>query len=116
MTAGTHNFKAEQGADFIRQITWQDADGNAIDLSGYSARMQVRREVDDSAVLLELTTENGYITLGGAAGTIDLNFPASGTTSLSSSAGVYDLELVSGGGVITRLLQGTFDVSREVTR
>jgi hypothetical protein len=29
---------------------------------------------------------------------------------------VYDLELVSGAGVVTRLVMGTFTVRREVTR
>ena len=72
MTAGLHNFKAEEGADFIRTLTWTDDADALIDLTGYTARMQVRREIDDSATLLELTTANSRITLGGTAGTIAL--------------------------------------------
>ncbi len=43
----------------------------------------------------------------------------SATTTAALTApfsGVYDLELVSAGGVVTRLLQGAATVSPEVTR
>jgi hypothetical protein len=67
--------------------------------------------------VLTLTTENAGITLGGAAGTITLSATATVTAALTAPfSGVYDLELVSGGGVVTRLLEGVATVSPEVTR
>jgi hypothetical protein len=114
--AGRYNIVIEQGATFDRLITWKDAAGSPIDLTGYSARMQLRASHTAQAVLIELTTGNGRIALGGVAGTVRLTIAAADTAALASGMCVYDLELVSGGGVVTRLLEGSCQVSPEVTR
>ena len=111
--AGTYNITADQGATFTRTITWTDGT-NPINLTGYTARMQVRATIDSTTVALELTTSNGRISLGGSAGTVTLTVPAA-TMTLDGQY-VYDLELISGSGVVTRLVQGTFTVRAEVTR
>lgn len=116
MTAGTYDIIVEQGATFTLAMTWKDSAGSAVNLTGYTARMQVRPAADSTGTLLTLTTENGRIALGGAAGTITLTVAASDTAALTAGTGVYDIELVSGGGVVTRLLQGSVTISREVTR
>lgn len=106
-----------QGASFDYSLTWQTG-GTPVDLSGYSARMQVRETVDSTAVVLSLTAGTG-ITLGGTAGTIFLEASAATMAAIDAQASnqfVYDLELVSGAGYVTRLLEGTFTVSPEVTR
>lgn len=113
--AGTYNIIADQGATFGRTITWNDADGDPVNLSGYTARMQVRSIVSSNTVALELTTENGRITLGGALGTITLTVPASAMDDIAGGNYAYDLELVNGSDV-TRLLMGSFTVRAEVTR
>ena len=56
------------------------------------------------------------ITLGGALGTVLATISATATKELTIQEGVYDLELESSGGVVTRLLQGKATISREVTR
>lgn len=115
MLAGIYNFTCEQGANFTRIITLYEPDGETpYNLTGYQARMQVRREVDESTILVELTTANGRITLGGAAGTITLNLTASVTAAINDD-GVYDLEIVSGANV-HRVLKGLFRLDYEVTR
>jgi hypothetical protein len=45
----------------------------AINLTGYTARMQVRSTLESAEALIELTTANGRIALGGSAGTITLD-------------------------------------------
>jgi len=59
---------------------------------------------------------NGRITLGGALGTISLDLTAEETAAIIWDRGVYDLELESGDGTVTRLLQGSFTISKEVTK
>lgn len=115
MTAGIYDIIIEKGATWNPIITWQNNDGTAIDLTGYSARLQVREPVTASTTLISLTSGSG-ITLGGTAGTIALLLSATDTAALSFEKGVYDLELVSGGGIVYRLLQGRVNVSSEVTR
>jgi hypothetical protein len=116
MTAGNYDFSIEQGASFSRVLTWKDAAETPINLTNYTARMQLREALDASAVLLSLTTENGRIALGGALGTIALSISAVDTAALSKELMKYDLELVSAGGVVTRLLQGNVTLNKEVTR
>lgn len=113
--AGTYNITADQGATFSRVITWKDSTGTPINVTGYTARMQVRSIVSSDSVALSLTTENGRIALGGSAGTITLTVAASDMDDVSSGTYAYDLELVSAG-VVTRLVMGSFIVRAEVTR
>ena len=110
-------FTIYQGATFRKRLRWSDkATGTPIDLTGCRARMQVRAEIGSPTVLLELTTENGGITLGGTAGTVDLYVGATATAAFAWEGGVFDLEIVHPGGDVTRLAQGTVSVSPEVTR
>ena len=105
-----------QGATFELTVTWKDSTGAAINLTGYSARMQVRETYSSASTVVSLTDASG-ITLGGAAGTIAILISATTTAALTAPfSGVYDLELVSAGGVVTRLLQGAATVTPEVTR
>ena len=115
--AGLYNIVADQGATLSRTITWKDSAKRAINITGYTARMHVRTTVDASTTLLELTTENTRLVLGGAAGTVTISVPASVTANLTPGIHVYDLELVAPvSGVVNRLIQGNFVVRPEVTR
>lgn len=116
MPAGKHDIIIEQGATFRRVITWKDSSGSPINLTGWSAKMQVRERVRDSDVVLECSTANGRIVLGGSAGTITIVAQDEVTTLLSDMRGVYDLELTSPGGEVTRLLRGSAEIIGEVTR
>jgi hypothetical protein len=87
-----------------------------VDLTGFTARMQIRETVDATAVLKSLTTENGGITLGDTAGTVDLLISATETAAFTFGNAVYDLELIDGSGIVTRLLSGNVSLSKEVTR
>jgi hypothetical protein len=95
-------------------MTW-NIDSVPVNLTGYTARLQARVDVDETDTILSLTTGAG-ITLGGAAGTISLDQSAAQTAVLPNGEYVYDLELQSSGGVVTRLLQGELNISAEVTR
>lgn len=117
MVAAVHDITIEQGATFQLNLVWKDGAGTPINLTGYTARMQVRRKYTSETALLSFTTENGAITLGGALGTIAVQGLATLTDDLPAPAGcVYDLEVISGGGIVTRLVQGGAYISPEVTR
>jgi hypothetical protein len=112
--AGSYNFTIEQGATFNLLMTWR-IDNVPVNLTGYTARLQARIDVDETDTILSLTTGAG-ITLGGAAGTITLDQTATQTAVLPKGEYVYDLELQTSGGTVTRLLQGELNISAEVTR
>lgn len=114
MLAGRYDLTLEAGATFSLTLTYKDANNAPVNLTGMTARMQLRRAANSTSSLLALTTENGRIALGGSAGTITLSIAAADTTGLSGS-GFYDLELVNGANV-ERLLEGRFRVNPEVTK
>ena len=111
MGAARYSIRIEQGATWRTVLTLTDTD-----LTGYTARMQVRASTQATAVLLELTTEDGRITIDGPVGKITLVITDDDTTGLAWCTGVYDLEITSPGGETTRLLRGRATVSPEVTR
>lgn len=113
--AGVLHITIEQGATFDPVMTWKDENGTPIDLTGYTARMHIREDIDDATYIRESTTANGEIVLGGIAGTITFAISAEATAALTFDTGVYDLELVNGNDV-TRLLRGDVTLSKEVTR
>ena len=113
--AGTYNIICDQGATFGRTITWKDSTGTPVNLTDYTARMQVRSIVSSADVAVELTTENSRIALGGVLGTITLSIPATVTDDITAGSYAYDLEMVTST-TVTRLLMGSFTVRGEVTR
>lgn len=116
MSAGTYDILIEQGATFRMSATWKDSAGAPVNITGYTARMQVRRRYNDPTILLNFSTTNGAIVLGGSAGTITITGAATVTDDVAARTGVYDLELVSADGTVTRLLEGGVTISPEVTR
>lgn len=114
--AGIYNIVADQGATLSRVITWRDSARNPYNLTGYTARMHVRSTVESASTIIELTTTNGRITLGGATGQITLTVSAADMVSLTPGKHVYDLEIVSPSGTVSRLVQGNFAIRAEVTR
>jgi hypothetical protein len=116
-TAGLYNITCEQGATFKRSMTWTDPAKNPRNLTGYTARMQVRPAVDSNIVILSLTTENSRISIDGPAGTVNLHVDDATTNNLAAGLYVYDLEIISGdSSEVTRLVEGNFLVKAGVTR
>lgn len=114
MTPGLVHFVCPQGSTFRRTLTYT-LDNVPINLSGYSARLQVREAHYSTESLISLVSGSG-ITVGGSAGTIDILINASNTSLLPAGTHVYDLEIVSSGNVVDRLIEGNFTVTPEVTR
>lgn len=112
---GNYNLTIYRGADFNTVLTWKDQANTTVNLTGYTARMMAKVTYATVTPYITLTTENGGITLGGVAGTITLSINAAATAALTTESGIYDLELVSAVGFVTRLLQGTVTLSLEVT-
>ena len=117
MPAAKYDIALEQGASFSRTITWKDSDGNPVDLTGSTARMQVRTAIANrstTAPLVDLTNGSG-ITLGGTAGTIVVNITAAQTAALKITRAPYDLFVYSVDGTAIKLLEGVVTVDPMVT-
>lgn len=117
MPAAVINLTINQGETFRQPFVWKaGSPATPVNLTGYVARMQVRSKASSATILLSLTTENGGITLGGVLGTIDFYLSDTDTSAIAWEYGVFDLELVAPSGDVTRLIQGTVTIYKEVTR
>jgi len=122
VVANQYNIVVEQGATFSLTITYKDSDGEPIDLTNTDARMEIRQEYTSESALVTLTSAAGGsgntsgIALGGVAGTIVVVISDALTGALTAPAtNVYDLELVTADGAVTRLIEGKATVSPGVT-
>jgi hypothetical protein len=115
ITPGDYDITAYQGADYDQSFTVSQG-GTALNWTGFTARLQVREAADSTATLFDLATDGYGITLGGTAGTILVAITSTQSAAVSAGSYAYDLELVSSGNQVTRLLQGAFNVVGNVTR
>lgn len=84
-------------------------------LAGYTARMQIKDRVGGTVLLSLTSAVDGGITLDDTGKVIEITITAEQAEAITWTSGVYDLELVSSGGVVTALLEGAVTVSTEVT-
>src|SRR4051794_10079454 len=121
MPATKYNLNWEQGTTATLSLTWEDEEENPIDLSGWTARMQVRQKVDSEVVLAEFTTDNG-IEINGPEGEVTVSAPVEVTNTWEwpgngpIKSAVYDLVLIDPSGEAIRLLEGKVKLSGSVTR
>ena len=111
MAAGTYNFTIEQGATFNRVLTLQE-NGSAMSLSGYSAASQFRSTHESSTVVGTITSTVS----NASAGQITLSMTATQTGAIDEGIYVYDVEITSGAGAVTRIMQGKVTLTPQVTR
>ena len=119
MTAIVHNIVVEQGATFRLPVAWKNENQTPVDITGYSAAMQIRQKPDSAQALVSLThtlTAAGQIVLGGAQGTIEIVIKHTATSQIPPGDWVYDLELTNPSGDVTRLIMGSAKVTPEVTK
>jgi hypothetical protein len=80
--------------------------------------MQVRNTYDSASTILSLSSTGASpaITISAVNGRLTIVISASTTASLVVGPKVYDLEVVQSNAEVTRLIEGQFIVSAEVTR
>jgi hypothetical protein len=88
---------------------------SAVNITGFTAAMQLRSLPNDSIAVLTLTQASG-ITIDGPTGTLAVRATAAQTAAISAGPYYYDLEITSPTGVKTRIVQGELNVNAEVTR
>ncbi len=114
MAAGKYNFLIEQGAHFNYSLDVSDDTGVSTDLTDYSGKMQIKSSVTASTSILELSSTGSYLSILNS--TISLSVPNTVTSTLTFDTAVYDLIITSPVGVVTRLLEGSVNLSTQVTK
>lgn len=105
------NLSVDQGSTFRANIDVTDSDGNDLDLSNYAVSAQLRKSYSSSVAV------NFTATISNAAnGVLEIFLSDTQTNALKAGRYVYDVEITSPGGEVTRVLEGQVEVSPGVTR
>ena len=110
--AAKANIVVDQGADFSTTITVTDANGDIVDLSGYTAEGQIRKHYTSS-------TKIDFVTSFGTPrtdGLLTLSLSAANTAAMEAGRYVYDVNLTSSGGTVSRMVEGICTVTPRVTQ
>lgn len=112
--AGIYNITMDQGAQWTLQVVYDNNNGTPFDLTGYTARMQVRPKFGSDNAVLTISSPSSGIVITPLTGTLVLTATTAQTGDIPGGFYVYDLE-ISSGGVVTRLMQGSVTVRDQVT-
>lgn len=118
-TYGEFDFHIAQGGMPPLIFSLKDSDGEAINLTGYTARMKIRDA--DGNELASYTTEAAsdacrfVVTSPATLGTLEMHTPDAVSAAWTWIKGYYDLEIVVGGKA-RRMLKGIVYLDREQTR
>jgi hypothetical protein len=144
MSASRYDIYAEQGVSFKLHLQYSDTGNNPVNFAGYTGAMQVRESETDKNIYLFLSHRG--ITGGGITGEFDLSAGEgiAGIGGISFNTGVtgtpgvtggiflsidkdtmsylpakkylYDLKLTSPNNETARIIEGIFEVYRQITR
>lgn len=116
MNPGRYNITVYQGTTFSLSPQWL-INNLAVNLTGYSATMQVRQFTDSPTPLTTASTANGKIVLAPALGQINITIQASETATFAAGNYLYDLNLTAPDGItVYKILTGNFTVSPSVVQ
>lgn len=125
MPDNKYSIDINQGDTFFLNLTVKEANGALKNLTGYSARMQMRTSYAAITATETLSTTNGEISINTSSSIISLTLPASRTANIAvdldagsppKSKYVYDLELTDSSNNVSKLIYGDVTVYGEVTR
>lgn len=108
----SYNLEIIKGSTYTVRLVAKNDDGTRFNLTGYSTRGYIKKKFSDSSPLLNLepSVHPSYI-----SGFIDIDLNATGTANLLVGKFPYDIEIVRGDGVVTRIINGYALVQPEVT-
>ena len=109
--ASLSNIFIDQGTDFSITVDVTQSDGAALNLTGYSAAAQIRKTYGSSNVSAVFTTS-----ISAAEGQVTISLTDTQTSGLTAGRYVYDLNITSGSGITTRVVEGQAIITPGVTR
>jgi hypothetical protein len=125
MPASKYDFSIEQGSSFRLSLVYKDSNNNAIDLTGWCARLiwTTNKNVTQTFISTNIDFSTYKFTIEELIGKLTLLIPADTTNSFNFNTAKYDLELqsdddlyVGGGKNIIRLLYGTITINKRYSK
>jgi len=105
------NFTLDAGGTLIREFAYLDDEGQAIDISGYTARAQVRKSTFGRLII------NSAPTIDPETFVINMTWMPEQTRNLVDSNYVYGLEIYNEEtGDVAKLTHGVITVNQEIVK
>ena len=105
------NLTIDQGSTFSASIDVTDVEDNVLVLTGYTVAAQIRKTYD-STTAVNFTGSVSNATQG----EITISLTPAQTNALVAGRYVYDAEITSAGGTVTRVIEGQIEVTPGVTQ
>lgn len=106
------NYTLLQGDTWLPGTITADIGGTPIDLSGYTAKMEIRPNLSGDPI--KTLTNGAGITLS-ALGVITITMTAAETNAIPAGEYLYDLQMTSGVGVVRTYSSGTITITTDIT-
>ena len=111
--AAVANLIIDQGASFSSDITVKDSNGNAFNLTGYTAEAKMAKGYASTRTR---TTITSTIASDPTTGVVALTLTSAQTADLDAERYVYDVEITqTSTGAVTRVIEGIITVRPNVT-
>jgi hypothetical protein len=110
--AAVANLSIDQGATFTSDITVKDINGNVFDLTGYTANAKMAKGYSSTRTRTVISTT---FATDRTTGVLTISLTANQTATLDAERYVYDVEITSSAGSVTRVLEGIITVRPEVS-
>jgi hypothetical protein len=113
--AGQKNFEVDQNATFSFIVEYKDNNGLPIDLTGATAKMQVRDTKGGTKLAFTLTSPAGGITITPLLGKLTIKMTPTQTSKLFYPKSSYDIMITDSNTNKIKVLEGFLTLSRSVT-
>ena len=113
--AGQKNFEVDQNATFSFIVEYKDNNGLPIDLTGATAKMQVRDTKGGSKLAFTLTSPSSGITIDAALGKLTIKMTPTQTSKLFYPKSSYDVIVIDSNSNRVKLVEGFITLNRSVT-
>ena len=114
MPAGKYDLVVRKNEHWAETFTWTDAAGTAINLTGYTAKMEVRA-APGTTVILTLTTANSRIVITALTGVVAISVPVAVLDTIAAGTYAYDLVLFDAALIPIAFLKGSVIVEDGIT-
>ncbi len=109
------NIEIDQGTDREVEFVKTGDTGQPVDVTGYRAKLQVRKTVGETPAKITLTQDDG-IAIDGAEGLFTAAFLPADTANLESGRYLYDIYTVDTDDKTEKLESGYFTIIAAITR
>ena len=111
MSAGYQELFLEQGTDFTTSITLDDVNGDPYNLTGFTAKSQMRKSYYSTNPTAQFTITINTPT----SGVLNISLPSANTANIAAGRYVYDVAIKNSANTVTRVLEGIVNVLPRVT-